>query len=134
MKFNINPLSYEDYDNILVDWWESWGFKPPARDFLPQNAEGGLMVWKEKTPVCAGFLYTTNSNVGWIEWIISDKEYRDKDRQQAVVLLISELERISKNIGIKYIFSNNDNNRLIETFHRLGYNKGAKSVEMVKHL
>ena len=135
MKLNIRPLSYEDYDNILIGWWKDWGWKAaPARDFLPQQGEGGVIVYDNNIPVCAGFLYNTNSKIAWITWVISNKEYRGKNRQEGVVLLLTELEKIGKNIGAKYIFTNNDNSRLIETFIKLGYSKGAESIEMIKHL
>ena len=135
MKLTIRPLSYEDYDDILVEWWKDWGWEhAPIRDFLPQFGEGGVIVYDNTTPVCAAFLYNTNSKVAWITWVISNKEYRGKKRKEGIVLLLTELEKIGKNIGAKYIFTNNNNNRLIETFIKLGYNKGAESTEMIKHL
>ena len=128
MKLNIRPLSYEDYDNILIGWWKDWGWKEaPARDFLPQQGEGGVIVYYNNIPVCAGFLYNTNSKIAWITWVISNKEYRGKKRQEGVVLLLTELEKIGKNIGAKYIFTNNDNSRLIETFIKLGYSSSNSS-------
>ena len=61
MKFNTTPLQHEDYDNILKGWWKDWGWEAPSRDFLPQDGQGGIMVWNGDTPVCAGFLYNTKS-------------------------------------------------------------------------
>ena len=28
-----------------------------TKDFLPDNGKGGLIVYDDKTPVCAGFIY-----------------------------------------------------------------------------
>eukprot|EP01050_Picozoa_sp_SAG11_P037920 SAG11_NODE_15206_length_585_cov_1.479424_2_plen_83_part_01 len=81
MKFNTTPLQHEDYDNILKGWWKDWGWEAPSRDFLPQDGQGGIMVWDGDTPVCAGFLYNTNSKVAWVDWIISNKEYKESRKE-----------------------------------------------------
>ncbi len=65
MGFTIRPLIYSDYDDILVGWWKAWKTTVPARDYLPDNATGGLIVYDEDTPVCAGFVYNTNSSIDW---------------------------------------------------------------------
>ena len=44
MIFNIKPLSSTDYDDILVNWWNDWGWTPPTKDFLPDNGKGGVMI------------------------------------------------------------------------------------------
>ena len=41
MEFNIRKLNSTDYDNILVEWWKDWGWDAPAKDFLPDDGEGG---------------------------------------------------------------------------------------------
>ena len=96
MIFDIRPLKDEDYDTILVDWWKDWNWDAPLRDFLPDNGKGGLIVYDGETPVCAGFVYLTNSKVAWVDWIISNKNYRKKpDRGQAIGLLIETVKRWS---------------------------------------
>ena len=61
MKLYVRPLIAEDYDKTLRQWWFDWRWTPPSRDFLPENGEGGFIVYDEETPVCAGFMYETNS-------------------------------------------------------------------------
>ena len=73
MGLTIRPLIDEDYDTILVEWWKDWSWESPTKDFLPENGSGGLMVMDNDIPVCAGFMYTTNSAVAWVDWIISNK-------------------------------------------------------------
>lgn len=131
MKLNVRPLSYNDYDDILVEWWKDWGWdSPPKRDFLPQEGEGGVIVYDNTIPVCAGFIYSTNSKVAWITWIISNKKYKDK--KKSLDMLISTLETISKNKGHKYMFTNNNNPALINYFSNAGYIKGTTSTELIK--
>jgi len=68
---SIRPLTYEDYDETLVGWWAAWGWTAPARDFLPNDGEGGLMVLDGDVPVCAGYMYATNSRVATTHFKIS---------------------------------------------------------------
>ena len=63
MKFNVRVLSESDYENILVGWWRDWEWTPPVKDFLPLDGVGGLIVEWDGTPVCAGFIYNTNSRL-----------------------------------------------------------------------
>ena len=131
---SIRPLTYEDYDDTLVGWWADWGWTAPARDFLPDNGEGGLMVLDGDVPVCAGYMYATNSRVAWVDWIISNKEYRKKpQRSEAISMLIATLTEISKNTGFKYCYALIKHQSLIETYKELGYTKGDEYVgEMIK--
>jgi hypothetical protein len=133
MEFNIRQLEYQDY-NTLVKWWSDWGLYSPNRDFLPEEGLGGLIVTDGDIPVCAGFIYNTNSSVAWIDWIVSNKEYKVKGkRKEAILLLIDSLTNICKNTSHKYIFSNNNNKFLINYFIESGYIVGCKnSVELIK--
>ena len=133
---NIRPLTYEDYDDTLKGWWADWGWTAPTRDFLPDEGVGGIMVLDDDVPVCAGFMYATNSRVSWVEWIISNKEYRKKpQREEAIKLLVSTLTEISKNLGNKYCYALLKHKLLIETYEQLGYLKGdSNASEMIKLL
>ena len=67
MELNIRKLHATDYEDLLLSWWKDWGWDAPAKDFLPDNGEGGLIVFDEEIPVCAGFVYVTNSKVAWVD-------------------------------------------------------------------
>jgi hypothetical protein len=136
MELTIRNLNESDYHNILVDWWIQWGWEPPKRNFLPDNGTGGIIVYDGETPVCAGFLYITNSDVSWVDWIISNKEYKMKDkRREAIILLVSSLTNIAKNSGANYAYALIKNNSLIKTYEDLGYVKGdTYTSEMIKLL
>lgn len=133
---NIRPLTYEDYGDTLKGWWADWGWTAPTRDFLPDDGKGGLMVLDGDVPVCAGYMYATNSRVAWVDWIISNKEYRKKpQRSEAISMLIATLTEISKNTGFKYCYALLKHKGLIETYEQLGYIKGdADASEMIKLL
>ena len=101
MKFNARKLNDKDYD-CLVDWWKWWRWTPIPKNFLPDNGTGGIMIEKENTPIIAGFIYYTNSDAVVVEWIVSNPEYKNKDRKKAVELLLNTIEAVCKKQGKKY--------------------------------
>jgi hypothetical protein len=136
MEFNIKPLGETDYEDILVGWWKDWKWTPPPKDFLPSDGKGGVMVLDNDIPVCAGFVYMTNSKVAWVDWIISNKEYKKKpQRQQALSLLIKTLTDTCKNSGNKFCYALLKNKSLTKTYEDLGYIAAdSYSQEMIKKL
>ena len=136
MSLTIRQLTEEDYDNILVGWWKDWNWEAPNRDFLPDDGKGGIMIMDGDTPVCAGFMYITNSRASWIDWIISNKQYRVKPtRKEAIQLLVASLTVMTENSGSKYGYALIKNKSLIEVYESLGYVKGdSYTSEMIKKL
>lgn len=134
MEFNLRPLNTNDYEDILVGWWKDWGWEPPTKDFLPDDGTGGIMVLDADIPICAGFLYATNSKVAWVDWIVSSKEYRKKPhRSDAIKLLIETLTNIGKSTGHKYMYALIKHKGLIDTYKELGYTQGdSYTSEMIK--
>jgi len=136
MEFNLRKLNSTDYEDILVGWWKDWEWTAPPKDFLPENGEGGVIIFDGEVPVCAGFMYATNSKIAWIDWIISNKEYTKRpQRTEAIKLLIETITDISKNAGYKYGYALIKNDNLIKTYENLGYVKGdSYNSEMIKVL
>lgn len=136
MELNINRLSSTDYDDILCQWWRDWRWTPPPKDFLPEDGTGGYIVYDDATPVCAGFMYMTNSKVVWCDWIISNINYKDRDKRKAAIrLLIGHITDIAKNSGHRYSYALIQSKPLIEAYKDLGYTEGSKyTSEMIKIL
>jgi RimJ/RimL family protein N-acetyltransferase len=136
MALKIRELNDSDYEDILMGWWKDWGWQPPQKDFLPDDGKGGIIVYDEDVPICAGYMYLTNSRVGWVDWIISNRNYTNKElRKDAISLLVSRLTDICGLIGCKYIYALIKNESLINTYESLGYIKGdSYTSEMIKVL
>jgi hypothetical protein len=134
--FDIRPLQENDYEEILLKWWKDWGWEPPQKDFLPDNGKGGIMILDGDIPICAGFMYVTNSSVAWVDWIISSKEYRKKpQRENALGLLIETLTGTCKRMNFKYCYALLKHKGLIDTYKKLGYKKAdSYTQEMIKIL
>tara|TARA_R110000787_G_scaffold258244_1_gene363452 strand:- start:193 stop:501 length:309 start_codon:yes stop_codon:yes gene_type:complete len=102
---------------------------------MPDNGKGGLMIEKDGRPIVAGFLYITNSEAVLLEWVVSDPEYRDKDRKDALELLILSAEATCKGLGKKHMFTIGRNKHLIETHKKLGWTVDPDpSYEIIKNI
>tara|TARA_Y100001951_G_C11226293_1_gene231914 strand:+ start:461 stop:871 length:411 start_codon:yes stop_codon:yes gene_type:complete len=136
MKLNIIPLQQGDYENILCKWWKDWRWTPPSKDFLPDNGEGGWIVYDNDMPVCAGFMYLTNSKAVWCDWIISNFEYKDRQkRKEALELLVHTISLTAEDLGKKYIYALIKNKPLVNVYKKVGFIEGdAYTHELIKKL
>ena len=132
MELNIRRLKESDY-KTLVKWWDWWpGWQAPPLTLLPDT---GLIVEKNGIGIVAGYIYMTNSKAALFDWVISNPEYRESDRKDAIELLIQAVERVLQDQGIKYVFSIGRTRSLIETHKKLGWNVDEKpSHELIKNL
>ena len=131
----LRKLIDQDW-GTLCEWWDAWPkWVNPPKSFLPDNGKGGFMVEKDNKPICAGFIYLTNSDAVLLEWIVSDPNYRESDRKQALELLITGAEEACKIIGKKHMFSIGRNKHLINTHEKLGWTVDTSpSHELIKNI
>ena len=136
MNLEVKPLSTTDYDEYLVGWWSDWEWAAPPKPLLPENGTGGYMVYDDGAPICAGFIYETNSGISWVDWIISDKNYRGKPgRKEGIKLLINTLTDKCKEDGALVSYALIKHKGLIDTYKEIGYVEGdTYSSEMIKTL
>ena len=136
MKFNILPLKDTDYEEVLCNWWKDWRWTPPQKNFLPENGKGGYMIYVDDTPVVAGFLYNTNSDVAWVDFIISNFHYKDKEnRLIAIDMLLKSLEQKAVEINKKFLYALTNHKTLIASYEENGYVvAGTYNVELIKKL
>ena len=129
---NTRTLTGSDYE-ILSDWWKAWGWPVMAKDMLPDNGTGGIMVENEGENVVAGFLYWSNSKLVWLDWIISNPNADKKIRKQAIEMLILTAEQMVKDAGSKYIMSISRSNSLLKIHEKIGWSiDKTPSHEMIK--
>ena len=133
-KLVFRPLIDSDYETIC-SWWKWWRWPILPKDFLPNNGTGGLMIEKNNIPIVSGFLLITNSSWALLEWIVSNPKYRDKDRQEAIELLINNIEKVCKQMNIKHMFSVAKNKHLLNTHRKLGWFVDKQpSYEIIKNI
>jgi len=130
MELNIRRLQPEDLE-IINEWWEAWpDWVNPGIGFLPET---GVVVTAGEKPILAAFIYFTNAQVALFEWIISDPNYREDNRQEAVELLIQGAESVIKSQGYKFMFSISKHKKLMNTMENLGFHVDREpSYELLK--
>jgi hypothetical protein len=126
----VRSFKIEDYD-MLCEWWKAWGWTPPPADFLPSS---GFVVESNGSCVCAGFAYLTNSKVGWSEFVISSKDYKEDDRSECLDLLIDTINIFLKQMNYKYVFTSVKHKGLIDRYKNHGFALNDECVEMSKVL
>jgi hypothetical protein len=120
MELTVRALQESDWET-LQEWWAKWNWPIMSKELLPLNGCGGLMIYKEDQLIAAGFLYLSNSKVAWLDWIISNPEYKESDRKEALALLIDELEKVALAQDYSIIISIARNKSLINIHKELGY-------------
>ena len=128
--FNLKyrQLTENDYSDFLIKWWTDNRFTPPPIDFLPNNGKDGIVVYDAdtNTNIAAGFVYITNSEVAWVEYIVANFEVKDKElRKQAIEFLIKQLALSS---GKKYLFNSIKNPNLIKHYLNSGFVVGSQNT------
>ncbi len=128
--FNLKyrQLTENDYSDFLIKWWTDNRFTPPPIDFLPNNGKDGIVVYDAdtNTNIAAGFVYITNSEVAWVEYIVANFEVKDKElRKQSIEFLIKQLALSS---GKKYLFSSLKNPNLIKHYLNSGFVVGSQNT------
>ena len=120
MELSLRALKESDYED-MCSWWKWWRWPEIGKSTLPMNGMGGLMVYKDEILIAAGFLYLTNSNVALIEFIVSNPNYRESDRKDALEVLIMGLEDVARSQGRDTIVSFSSNKSLINIHEKLNY-------------
>lgn len=91
----------KDYDTICA-WWTAHGSFPPKPEHL---APIGVMVEIDRKPVCAGFLYNTDSKICVFEFVVSNPEASKKDRDECLRHLIDRIKGLAKELGYTLIYT-----------------------------
>ena len=128
---DVRLVTERSYSNTLCKWWIDWRWTPPTFDMLPST---GVIVSIDGIDVCAGFLYKTDSKMAWIEYIISNFEYKDREkRKKAIEFLINVLSEFANDSGFKYLYTSLKSKSLIERYANCGFITGDSNCqEMIK--
>ena len=129
---NTRTLTESDWET-LSDWWKAWKWPVMAKDMLPDNGTGGIMVENEGENIVAGFLYWSNSKLVWLDWIISNPKTNRDIRQEAIKKLILTAESMTKEAGSKFMMSISRSNSFLKIHKELGWTIDPDpSHEMIK--
>tara|TARA_R110000751_G_scaffold87893_9_gene174012 strand:- start:2582 stop:2986 length:405 start_codon:yes stop_codon:yes gene_type:complete len=133
MELKTRSLKSSDWKTIC-SWWEGHKWPILPKDALPENGTGGFMVEENNNPVIAGFIFKTNSKGCWLEFIVSDPEYK-KDREIIITKLVNDAQKYVKDLGYKYMLFIGKSNGLRKTMKKLGWSEDpSPTFELMKTL
>ncbi len=119
-NYNIRPIKVEDY-SFLAEWWRSYdGIELPSSGALPNNGLGGFVVEVNNKPIAAAYVYLTNSTIGYIDFLISDPNYKGKDRYNAIANLILSCSNYAVDKGCEAVWAMTKYNGVINRCKELG--------------
>lgn len=97
--FNVR-LDRERY-LIVKNWWLEKKWDVPVSESLSST---GIMIYYQDQPICAAWLYQTDSLVAMVGFIIADSNTRGKIKKNSIKFLLEKLEDVARSMGFKLIF------------------------------
>jgi len=108
----------KDYENLLK-WWKFWRFPAPSLNSLPTT---GMIVNLNGVDAVCGFIYLTNSNMCWLEFIVSNPDVKNKeDREMCINECINRLCDLAKEMGYVFVYTSLKNENLQNKYLSCGF-------------
>lgn len=124
-KFKWRYVSKADYDSVLVGWWNAWGFPVPVVECLPER---GIIVSDGEGDLYGGFLYLTDGGIGWMEWVVSDKDAAVERKRGALEFLTDVLTGMAKDEGMLMVFTSTVLPGFANGLKKCGFRDGDRGV------
>ena len=122
LEAKIKKLTTRDFeikDHALVcEWWEAQNWPKMPLETLSTT---GVIVEIDGTPICAGWLYGTDSSIGWIEWIVADPNSSKTHKNLALDELIDELVSRAQINKYNVLFTSVNHPKLQKRLERHGF-------------
>lgn len=106
----VRDFLEEDYPQV-ASWYKKRGWPELPIHMLPQT--GAILEGK-----AAGFLYRTDSPIGWLEWVVSNP---DVEHSGAIEAVLNYLTGKAKELGVEVILCSLSHSSLIEKYKKAGF-------------
>ena len=135
-KLIFRSFNDEDYETVF-EWWNWWWGEKKGieREVLPHN-DYSYIIEKNNIPIASGFLYVgKNAPMGYLTFVVSNPEYKEKDRRIIIEQLIINIEEEAKSQGIKFMFTVCERIHMQNIHNELGWTiSRAPSYETFKYI
>ena len=112
-----------DY-SVLENWWKERDMVPIPKSFLTPF---GVIVGDDK-PIAAAFLFPVlGCKQAMIRYPITDVNASDKDRDEAISLVLSSLHGLAKSMNYETILITTNHNGFIKRLEKMNYQKDAEN-------
>ena len=123
-KYSIRQITVEDY-TYINKWYKQIGIPQPKSSILPNNGLDGFVIEKNKRLLAAVYLYLTNSKMGYFDFLISDPNYKGKDRFEVIIMLFQHCTKIFEDLGLECVFMTTAEEGVIKRMKELGLREDA---------
>jgi len=118
MEVTLQIYKPEFYDTVC-EWWRSHDWQPIPQESLPAM---GLISFVGETPVAVVWIYQTDSDLCWIDWFVSNPNYKEKAlRNKAINSLILGAKEAAKAMGFAKSFTSIRVPALIKRMESAGF-------------
>ena len=126
-EFILKDFSANEHFEEVSSWWKFWRWNAhPTPQIL---SDIGYIVEKDGLNLCAGWLYTTNSVLGSMEYIISNPFADKKVRSDALDFLIECLFQRNLKEGKLVFMTSIKNESLAKRLVKLGFLEGDQNIK-----
>src|SRR6056297_798892 len=91
----------------IFEWWNYYGFKEVDPKTLPKM---GLIVSKSGVNLYSCFVYFTDSEIAWMEWVVSNPKADVQLKKGAFEKMMDVLDVVLKLKGVKTLFTSTNLN------------------------
>jgi len=127
-----------DYE-VVREWWKWWwgsfGAEPIRRGFLPKDKRC-FIIEKNNIPVAATFLILSYDipALAWTTYLVSNPDYREKDRRNLIQTLIKNVEKEAEKYGVLQLFTVCGDKHMSDIHRDLGWDMAPAKHEAFKYL
>ena len=140
MENKVTFRSFEkgDYE-IVCEWWKWWwgsfGAEPIRRGFLPKDKRC-YIIEKDTIPVASTFLILSYDipAVAWTTYLVSNPDYREKDRRELIETLVKNVEKEAERYGVLQLFTVCGDKHISDIHRNLGWNMSPARYEAFKYM
>ena len=127
-----------DYE-VVREWWKWWwgsfGAEPIRRGFLPKDKRC-FIIEKNNISVAATFLILSYDipALAWTTYLVSNPDYREKDRRNLIQTLIKNVEKEAEKYGVLQLFTVCGDKHMSDIHRDLGWDMAPAKHEAFKYL
>ncbi len=140
MENKVTFRSFEkgDYETVC-EWWKWWwgsfGAEPIRRGFLPKDKRC-YIIESNGVPVASTFLILSYDipAVAWTTYLVSNPDYREKDRRELIETLVKNVEKEAERYGVLQLFTVCGDKHISDIHRNLGWNMSPARYEAFKYM
>lgn len=124
---NIRNYKKEDF-KLIKSWWASVGQYGPTEKQMPE--ESSFILELNNKPVLAVSAYLTNTDVAYIENLITDPSFKDNRKVYTNAIMDYIFKFVQLN-GYKYAVGFTTHEKLVKRNLNMGFDKAVNNLYLL---